>query len=157
MNHQWQKHISQVMVNGLYLYSPFLIFRLLKMLLKHKSAFTHSHRQSHTNGRVQSAIRNSHTNIHMPMPQPSRAIWGWARLKEPEIEPPTIQLSDNPLLLLSYSHKLFPHFIHSSRSDRSVKKWRNEVWNKVAYYWTDDIKHWIEWLLCYFKLTHKGG
>ncbi len=37
------------MVIRLYLYSTFLVFQLLKALLQHKSAFTHSHTNSHTN------------------------------------------------------------------------------------------------------------
>ncbi len=35
--------VSHLMVNGLYLYSTFLVFQPLKALLQHKSAFTHSH------------------------------------------------------------------------------------------------------------------
>ncbi len=44
-------------------YCTLLIFRLLEGLLQHQSSNTHSHRQSHVNGRVQSA---SCSDIHMP-------------------------------------------------------------------------------------------
>ncbi len=70
------------MVNGLYSYSTFLVFQLLKVLLHHKSAFICSHTHSHTNSKVASLqrasllFRNSYTHIHTPMAQSSGVIWG---------------------------------------------------------------------------------
>ncbi len=52
------------MVNGLYVCSTFLVFQLLKALLQHKSAFTHSHTHSHTNSKV-AFIQRGNSNTHI--------------------------------------------------------------------------------------------
>ncbi len=57
---------SNGLVNGLYLYGPFLVFPLV--LLQHNLVFTHSHTHSQTNSKVASLqranllIRNSYTH-----------------------------------------------------------------------------------------------
>ncbi len=61
----------------------FQSFQPLKALIQHKSAFTHSHTQSHTKGRwlldrkpTCSLGTHTHTHIHTAMVQPSGTIWG---------------------------------------------------------------------------------
>ncbi len=64
------------MLNELYLYSAFRVFQLLKALLQHKSAFTHSHTHIHAVQTANLPIGNSYTHTHTPVVQPLGAIWG---------------------------------------------------------------------------------
>ncbi len=66
------------MVDGLYLFGAFLVFRLLKAVLQHSSAFTHSQPNSKV-ASLQSAnllIKNTNTHIHTPMEQLLGVMWG---------------------------------------------------------------------------------
>ena len=105
------------MVNGLYLYSSFLVFQPLKVLFTLRITFTHIHTlngyrgdharsppahqrkltihtHSYTDG---SAIR---TNLGLSVLPKDTSTCG---LEEPGIEPPIFRLVDDPLYLLNHS------------------------------------------------------
>ncbi len=106
------------MVNGLYLFSAFLVFSATQSTLQHKSTFTHSHTHIHTlrAGDFSTKSRPAHqelihTHSHINA-EAIRSSSGFnilptdtstCRPEEPGTEPPTFSLADDPLYLLSQS------------------------------------------------------